>query len=384
MKKIFKKSFIVLLTALMLSSIFSVSVFALGDCRVKIHLVDYTNGDFKDTVTVYYYNEELNLTYRAKLDYEDYAFDVRASSTIKNGDYKLTIEYESTDDYEIKNADGSDISLELDASGTSHTFEWVVIAKGAKLPSENESSEADSPSSPELNNGVDINEGKRIWDKYLMVFEPLSYENTDYSRILRYGEGEQKAAQFQSVTGRSKDEYEQMTPYDKYLWTVAYIAPAYYSGNMSNVTYTTWRDSPISASKRYIASSGATQEMIEIHTEMLEWSYKYFAATGEVFNFIEGFDDYELEEDNSVEVSDDDTDSSSEAASDVIVPSKKPNASNDATSSDNGTEEKEGIWGGVMSYIQGHVLTLALLLVLAIAVVVIVVYRKRKTIEDEE
>lgn len=388
MKKVLRNSLLMLLTALMLVSVFSLSAFALGDCRVMIHLVDYTEGEFKDTVTVYYYNEELDITYRAKLDYEDYAFGVKAGATIKNGDYELTIEYESTDDYEIKNADGSDIALNLDASGTSHNFEWVIIEKGAKVPVEDDTSAVEKPSnsdsSDSIEGSVDFSEGKRLWDEYLKAIEPLK-DKIGSSQLLNDMEDPDIFSYelYKEHLGVSEEEFYSLDSYEKFVLYSAYAKISRNCARIKPKNEKQWNNSVIHLVYNMIDRSEG-DDVSTSYRKLMDWNYLYYKETGKVFNFIEGFDDYELEEDNSGEVSDDDTDSSSEAASDVIVPSKKPNASNDATSSDNGTEEKEGIWGGVMSYIQGHVLTLALLLVLAIAVVVIVVYRKRKTIEDEE
>lgn len=388
MKKTLKNTMLILMSVMMLVSAFALPAFALGDCRVKIHLVDYTDGDFKDTVTVYYYNEELNLTYRAKLDYEDYAFDVRASSTIKNGDYKLTIEYESTDDYEIKNADGSDISLELDASGTSHTFEWVIIERGSEIPDKDESSNVSDTSKPESSNSeeqtIDFAEGKRLWDAYLKAIEPLK-DKIGNSELLNYMENPNIFSYelYKEHISISEEEFYALDSYEKFLLYSAYVKISWNTTKIKPKSEKQWNNSVIHLVYNMIDDFEGV-EVATAYSNLMDWNYQYYQENGKVFNFIEGFDDYELEEDNSIEVSEDDTNSSSEDVSDIVVPSKKPNTSDDAISSDSNSEDKEGIWDGVTSYIQEHVFTLVLLLALAIAVVVIVIYRKRKTIEDEE
>ena len=185
-------------------------------------------------------------------------------------------EYESTTE-SIADSSVEETSSENDVESTSAISD----------PSEEENSNTSDNSNIE-NDTTENSEVKTLWSRYLSAFEIISTD-TKYSRILEFGNKTGTATQYAQVTQSSETEFEQMSAYHKFLWTVTYVAPAYYSSTMSNVNYSTWCNSPISASKRYIASNGATAEMIAVHDELLEWSFNYYKANGKVFNFIEAF-----------------------------------------------------------------------------------------------
>lgn len=232
---------------------------------------------------------------------------------------------------------------------------------------------------------VNIAEGRQIWEEYLNVFSPLAEDESSYEGLMRYALRDEAAELYSEVTGNPKSEYEKMSSFYKFLWTYTYINPAYYASSISHIDRSTWFNSPIGNSQKVIQANGGTQEMLNANNKLLEWSYNYFEATGEVYNFLATYEsdisDVTEPQDESILVSEDPIVSEVENDDSFVSDISQDISQNIQENSSN--EQDNGIWDDVIAYFKEHIFSMVLILLLAAATVAVVIYRKNKAIDDK-
>lgn len=241
-------------------------------------------------------------------------------------------------------------------------------------------SEATNEETSELQ--IDMDEGRRLWNEYIKQLEPYKDDETIFDTAFSY------VAHYASETysenlGRSKEEFENKSQYEKLLW-LPWVLPARYCPKMSDpLKLSSWELLAIKDEQRKFKKIGENGEEIgKVYYDLMKWHFDYYVETRKIFNFVDTFgtEVKEPEGVNSEGESEEDV-SESYNSQTIQLPSKAPTESVEEISVD--ISEEKGIWDGVIDYVKTHVITLVILLILCIATAVVVIYRKKKNIDNK-
>lgn len=360
----------------------------IGDCGLTFSLTDQTGGAFTDEVMITLLNTETSLEYTYTITSADYLLGITVAGNVKQGNYSIALSYENKGTFTIQNADGTDISS-FAADSTEHVFDWVVSGGNtAGVLDTGETDEKkenpDQSGADQGNNnttGTGIKEADDLWEAFLNAVAPIE-SNSEYSVIL---ELTQETAPFYSgyyenATGRDKEEYINMTPFEQFLWYATYILPFNainasdydtYCGSVAKwLTYSV--DTPYDT-----LSTHGTSEMADAYRALMEWDYYYFIENGTIMNFMTGNTSLEH---SSVEVV-----PTAEPAGEPAEPQESENYPEESQVREESPEDdgEKGIWDGVIQGIKDNAFSIAILIVLLGAVTAVVIYRKHKAINDD-
>ena len=327
-----------------------------GDCLIDFTLIDKTGGVMVDDITVTMVNIDTTVDvaeYVVNITSADYLFGVPVKQSVKYGNYNIAINFQNKDKFEIKNEDGTDISS-FRASSETQNMKWIIVPIESKK--ETNKTEVKGKSENSEVSQYDINiadaEANRLWNEFLAAVSPL--EAGEYSQILKIVSDTAgfNAKYYETITKRSKDEYLNMTDFEKFLWYA-----------------TKWNANTVGIPQKWFKTYG-TSEMADTYKALMEWDYNFYLKNGGVMNFITGrtsLENEELEVLSSEDGNGNDTDINEEEVENLLK-----------------QEEEQGIWSGTAKLIKENVITLIILLILIGATVAVVVYRKRKAIEDDK
>ena len=135
-------------------------------------------------------------------------------------------------------------------------------------------------------------EADNLWNTFL---EKVSVIETDsqYASILKITQdtAEFNAGYYETATGRSKDEYLNMSAYEQFLWYSTYILPVNAITSSDYDTYcgtvVKWNANSVDIPYNWLTTYG-TQEMADAYRALMEWDYAFLMHTGSVYNFITG------------------------------------------------------------------------------------------------
>ena len=360
----------------------------IGDCRLTFSLTDQTGGAFSDDVMITLLNTETSLEYTYKMTSADYLLGITVAGNVKQGNYSIALSYENKGTFTIQNADGTDISS-FAADSTEHVFDWVVSGSDtAGVSDTGETGEIkenpEQSGAVEGNNntpGTGIKEADDLWEAFLNAVAPIE-SNSEYSVIL---EVTQKTAPiystyFENATGRDKEDYINMTPFEQFLWYATYIMP-YNAINASDYdTYcgsvAKWLTYSVHTPYNTLSTHG-TSEMADAYRALMEWDYYYFIENGTIMNFMTGNTSLEH---SAVEVV-----PTAEPAGEPTEPQESENYPEESQVREESPEDdgEKGIWDGVIQGIKDNAFSIAILIVLLGAVTAVVIYRKHKAINDD-
>lgn len=348
-----------------------------GDCLIDFTLIDKTGGVMVDDITVTMVNIDTTVDvaeYVVNITSADYLFGVPVKQSVKYGNYNIAINFQNKDKFEIKNEDGTDISS-FRASSETQNMKWIIVPIESKK--ETNKTEVKGKSENSEVSQYDINiadaEANRLWNEFLAAVSPL--EAGEYSQILKIVSDTAgfNAKYYETITKRSKDEYLNMTDFEKFLWYATYILPVNGITSSDYDTYcgslTKWNANTVGIPQNWFKTYG-TSEMADTYKALMEWDYNFYLKNGGVMNFITGrtsLENEELEVLSSEDGNGNDTDINEEEVENLLK-----------------QEEEQGIWSGTAKLIKENVITLIILLILIGATVAVVVYRKRKAIEDDK
>lgn len=135
-------------------------------------------------------------------------------------------------------------------------------------------------------------EADSLWNAFL---EKVSVIETDsqYASILKITQdtAEFNAGYYETATGRSKDEYLNMSAYEQFLWYSTYVLPVNGTSASGYSTYLSsvdkWNSNVVGVPYNWFTTYG-TQEMADSYRALMEWDYAFLMQTGSVYNFITG------------------------------------------------------------------------------------------------
>ena len=384
MKKIFKRMTIFLCAV---ASVFSlaVSASALSDLheytlfeeeevkysQLTVYLHDQTGGAFQDAI---------NVSVAGWKPQYGYTFHLAEGERLINaevvqGGYNLAINFVSKGEYLILHADGSKISswkIE-DDTFVEHWFIVPASAEGEAVTGEAESVDADLNISAEQ-----YAEAKALWVDFLQKTTPLKEKEengeAETSTVLREVEFyDYIASYYAGVTGRDREEYLNMSLYERYLWWCTYIYPQ--KCYRSEYDLSEWNSYTIEGMYSSLKYYEKSNEMAEAYKKLMEWQYYYVREHGEFFSFVDVFG-----LDAEIDVTEETTATSAEASEETTA--EITTAAPDITEVTEATTEAEtSIWDGFFNALKDNIFSICLGVVLVIAIIIFIVYTKKKNID---
>ena len=167
------------------------------------------------------------------------------------------------------------------------TFSVDASAEGEAVTGEAESVDADLNISAEQ-----YTEAKALWVDFLQKTAPLKEkeENGEVETcfVLRYVEFyDYVASYYAGVTGRDREEFLNMSLYERYLWWCSYIYPK--KSYHAEYDLSKWNAYTINGMYSDLKDIEKSDEMAEAYKKLMEWQYYYVREHGEFFSFVDVF-----------------------------------------------------------------------------------------------
>lgn len=384
MKKIIKRMTIFLCAV---ASVFSlaVSASALSDLheytlfeeeevkysQLTVYLHDQTGGAFQDAINVSVAGWKPQYGYTFHLAEGERLI----SAEVVQGGYNLAINFVSKGEYLILHADGSKISswkIE-DDTFVEHWFIVPASAEGEAVTGEAESVDADLNISAEQ-----YAEAKALWVDFIQKTAPLKEKEengeAETCYLLWFVDfyDDADASSYFMVTGRDREEYLNMSLYERCLWYHTYIFPkqCYHA----EYDLSKWNAHTINTPYTSLKKHGS-DEMAEAYKKLMEWQYYYTKEHGEFFSFVDVFG-----LDTEIDVTEETTATSAEASEETIA--EITTAAPDVTEATEATTEAEtSMWDGFFNALKDNIFSICLGVVLVIAIIIFIVYTKKKNID---
>lgn len=350
---------------------------SVSECHITFLLDDKTKGIFTDEIKITLFNVDSNDEYNYTMTSANYLLGSTVGGKIKQGNYKIAVDYGSKQQFTIRNKDGAAIST-FTANCNEYALHWEVVSNDSS------GTNTDNPNVSASNSSYVANTGDKEADALWSTFiEKVSVIETDsrYSQILEivHNAADFNANYYAKATKKSKDEYLKMSPYEQFLWYSTYILPVDSISSGDYETYCStvdkWNSNTVGLPYHWLTTYG-TEEMADAYKKLMEWDYNYFVKNGQVMNFMTG---KQSNETSRVDIQA--TSSPSDNEQEVLQKNIKKEIKEDKDNKEK-TDNKD-IWGKTKELVRDHAATIIVLLLLVGATIVVIVYRKRKTIDNK-
>jgi hypothetical protein len=356
----------------------------MNDCRLTFSVIDKTNGIFTEEIKIIMMNINTYVEYNYTVTSAEYLFGITVGGYVKQGEYKIALNYANKDQFVVQNPDGTPIDSFI-ANSEAHTFNWVIVSKsGDESPQKSES----DTQSDYYNAKTDNPEADEVWNNFL---KSVSVFETDskYAGVLKYYETTKNnfARTFaEMIEGKTEEDYLNMTPFERFLWYATYVRPISASRSKTYEVYfgsiDKWNSNVIGGTYGILKNQGA-REQAEAYKKLMEWQYNYFMQNGEMYNFMTGKSS--IEENSKLEPVK--PDNSNKLDQDPTIEEIKEEFGEEiqklVEKEMNSTKADKGIWSDTIALLKSNALTIVILLILVGATIGVVIYRKRKAIDDD-
>lgn len=359
----------------------------MNDCRLTFSVIDKTNGIFTEEIKISMMNINTYVEYNYIVTSAEYLFGITVGGYIKQGEYKIALNYASKDQFIVQNADGTPIDSFI-ANSDAHTFDWVIVGKGG----DDSSQKGEKDTEVDENSGkIDNPEADELWKNFLKSVSVLETDSK-YLAILKLYETSKTSfarTYVKIYEDKTEEDFYNMTPFERFLWYTTYGRPVSASRSETYEVYfgsiDKWNSNVIGSTYKFLKNQGAT-EQAEAYKKLMEWQYNYFMQNGEMYNFMSGksYKTY-IEANHKIELSK--SDDTSKHDQDPTIEENKEEFEEEIQKlieeEKNTTKTKKGIWSDTIALLKSNTLTIVILFILVGATIGVVIYRKRKAIDDD-
>ena len=272
--------------------------------------------------------------------------------------------------FKMVNQDGSEIK-QFDASNDIE-LKWKIVS----IASENITVKDDADGSDEnITISEEIKTGNKEADDMFNTFMSTiqfikndeKWKNFLESYELYADSGAvSNSEEYVKATGGKKEDYLNMSSFDKFVYYETYIRMAQYLSFSDWERYYSSKENfdrnVIGPTVDYMKiTEGDSTVVADAYQKLMEWQYQYIQKNKSPYNFIAGKDYIQTKNENSEE----------------------SNTTDGSLSVSKEKEESSGIWDGAKSVISNNIGSIIIALVLAGGVGALMFYRKRRNVDDD-